>query len=479
MSRRAFSITLVALALLGSAASLESLLRLSLLPVSQAVPPPDAPGKYYGALTCDGASCHSKEKPREAPPALQEYTSWSYVSPEGVPGDRHSFAFKRLKAKGQGADPKSAAIMAELNKLETTSDTAETSERCLTCHGVSVHDYGSGKGGLAVGKHKELQGGKYKPEDGVSCDGCHGPAEKWLKPHEAKEWGPKKWKELGGKAGGSLKLYETFGIYYSKDLELWANQCIRCHLAIDTDLLDAGHPELNAFELFGQSFNVAHWRDYSAAPAGAPDMPAPGPFHAAASWQTGQAAALHAAATQLANRAKAVKNNKPTPARLKEAFDRAWSHWVVVRHAVKRVSPATEPAIEADMQALRKLVDEKGDVAAIAAGAEKVAAASKPLARAMADAPVDIAYVRAVMGEIAGDPADLDGGRTAEQAAKSLWALNYARLYATNVDALSANPPTEPVQKAVAALGEAPADPRNQAYTAALDKVKAALKSEK
>ena len=34
--------------------------------------------------------------------------------------------------------------MAKLNALEGTKDAAESSQRCLACHGTSVHDYGVG-----------------------------------------------------------------------------------------------------------------------------------------------------------------------------------------------------------------------------------------------------------------------------------------------------------------------------------------------
>ena len=150
--------------------------RACLLPDAGAAPPQDAPGKYQGAMTCDGASCHGKKEARAEPPYLTEYVSFTGRSPEGAAYDRHSIAFKRLKDKGQDSDEHSKAIMEKLNALEGTKDAATTSERCLTCHGVSVHDYGMGKGGLAVGRVKELQGKGYKAEDGVSCDGCHGPA---------------------------------------------------------------------------------------------------------------------------------------------------------------------------------------------------------------------------------------------------------------------------------------------------------------
>jgi hypothetical protein len=417
-----------------------------------------APGKYFGASTCDGASCHSKPEARKEPPYLMEYTSWSAVQDNGIPYDRHSYAFKRLKPKERGGDDKSASIMAKLNEIEKTTDTAETSERCLTCHGVSVHDYGVGhkNPGAAVGKHKELQGGKYRAEDGVSCDGCHGPAEKWLKKHDKKNWTISEWTKLGGKAGGSQKLYDEYGIYYSKDPELWANQCVRCHLRIDTNMLDAGHPDLNPFELFGQSQQVPHWRDYTTATPG-PELPGAGPMHPATIWATGQTAALRSALEQVEARAKAK------PDQLAAAVDRARAHFAVLKHALEKIAPDAVKPLDEGMAKLDS------------ASAATLLAQVGPLVRKAADYTPDIAYVKALMKAIAEDPAIFSGGRVADQAMKAFYALNYARLTQEKPEALQANPPDDPIMKAVYANFNSP-DPKSDGFKKAIEDIKAALK---
>lgn len=427
-----------------------------------------APGKYFGANTCDGASCHSKPEARKEPPFLQEYTFWATVT-DGVPQDRHSYAMKRLKAKDKGGDERSPDIMKKLNEIEKTSDAADTSERCLTCHGVAVHDYGVGKKnpGAAIGKHKELQGAKYRAEDGVSCDGCHGPAEKWFKKHDKKDWTIKEWNKLGGKAGGSQKLYDENGIYYSKDLELWANQCVRCHLRIDTNLLDAGHPDLNPFELFSQSLYMpGHWRDYTTA-APSPELPGAGPMHASTLWQTGQAAGLRASLEQVATRAKGDKFNKPDATHVNTAIERAKGHWTVLRHAVGRVSADDAKAIDEGMEKL----DDKTAADLGPKLIEKVG----PLVRKLADNKNDLAYVTTVMKALVEDGALLQNNTTARQGAQALYALNYSRLAQTNAEALAANPPTDAVMKAVYAMLEA-ADPKADSFKKALEEIKGALK---
>ena len=69
----------------------------------------------------------------------------------------------------------------------------------------------------------------------------------------------------------------------------------------------------------------------------------------------------------------------------------------------------------------------------------------------------------------------LANGTTATQGAKALYALNYARLSQTNAEALAANPPTDPVMKAVYAMLEAP-DPKADGFKKALEEIKGALK---
>jgi hypothetical protein len=384
-----------------------------------APPPPDAPGKYFGASSCAGSGCHSAPAPRAEPPYLQEYTTWSAQNPEtGLPQDRHAYAFNRLYEES------STAIMEKLNGLEGTKDTADQSDRCLTCHGVSVHDYGTGKGGLPIAKHKELIGGKFAPEDGVSCDGCHGPYEKYGPLHNQKDWAPTQWKKMG-----SLKLYNELGIYYSKDLELWAGQCVRCHLAIDTNLIDAGHPDLVPFELYGQSQAVPpHWRDYAtAAPKGA-ELPAPGPFHGVRVWGTGQAAALRSAALQLAARARGEKRNRATREHLEVAFERLAGHHHVLRHALERSLPDAAKEVHARMDELAKLFAR----GAASTGSVRVAG----LADIVKDLDAQAQALRTL---------DADGSPDGETAAKALEGA--AALLAGDVETL----------KKLAALARAPA----------------------
>jgi hypothetical protein len=436
-----------------------------------AAPPPEAPGKYSGATSCGGANCHASPEPKATPPYMQENTTWSAMNEAtSIPYDRHSYAYNRLYN-----DEKSKTIMEALNGLEGTKAEAGESERCLSCHGVSTHDYAGFKGGIPVGIRKDLQGGKFAAEDGVSCDGCHGPAEKWAQPHATKGWVAEQFKKLGAE-----KLYTDVGIYYSKDAVLWANQCVRCHLAIDTNLIDAGHPDLVPFELFNQSQAMPpHWRDYSTQPA-AKELPASGPYHGVRMWQTGQAGALASAAQQVALRARGVKPNKADPRHVAEAVDRAYGHWVALNHALKTAAPDKAAALQKLAEALKTAAaGEKPDMAKLAAAADEVAKAAKALQRTLADFPADEKYAKTVAAGLANDPAAFQSRRAAEQIAMGLYAVWASHLAKANPDALAANPPTDAVLAAIyegfAALQGAEPH-KDPALKGALDKIKAALK---
>lgn len=435
---------------------------------------PLAPGKYLGASACDGAQCHGKPEARPEPPYLTEYVSWSAMNGD-VPYDRHSYAWKRLRGSAQGGDDRSPEMMDKLNALEGTKDKAEQSERCLTCHGVAVHDYGVGKKnpGAAVAKHKPLQGARYKNEEGVSCDGCHGPAEKWLKAHDKPGWAEKKWEELGGKSGGSQKLYDQFGIYYSKDLELWADECVRCHLRIDTNLLEAGHPDLLAFELFGHNQQVPHWRPYAFS-EGKATLPAAGKSHPASTWAVGQAVCVRSAIEQLGERAAGAHHNKATPEYLAAAQRRLASHWIALRSGLKTLSPA---AVEPLEQAIAPLVAEGAEAAALAEGCKKALELAKPLARTLSDAAIDKAQVVAILKALAADEAGYADATRAELLMKSMYTLAYARLMYVNPDTLFAETPDDALMQAVFKMFES-TDPASESFKQGLAKAREALAKE-
>ncbi len=142
---------------------------------------------------------------------------------------------------------------------------AETSERCLACH--------------AVNAPASLRGPKFDITEGVHCDGCHGPAEKWLEPHAEKGWTHEKSVQLG--------MYDT------KSLLLRAEKCVACHLQIEADMVTAGHPETLTIELDTFSENMPpHWGTK-------------GTWTRTRIWGLGQVISLRESAKQVGARAKA------------------------------------------------------------------------------------------------------------------------------------------------------------------------------
>jgi hypothetical protein len=105
-----------------------------------------------------------------------------------------------------------------------------------------------------------------KPEQGVSCETCHGAAEGWLRFHTRTD--------LTREQRLSAGMRDLHDSYHR------ANVCVACHLNVEPDLLKAGHPELN-FELWAQMKNEPpHWPEEK------------DPWAAPRVWETGQAAAL-------------------------------------------------------------------------------------------------------------------------------------------------------------------------------------------
>ena len=190
---------------------------------------PDADAKFIGAVGCKSSSCHGGAGEKRS-----QYMTWSQK-------DFHTRAFAIL------LDARSARIG------EAVGVSPQSSARCTVCHSPFQ----------SVAQTRLTS--TARPDEGVSCESCHGAAEPWLRGHTRSDW--------------TYATRVTAGMHDLRNLYVRANACVACHQNVDADILKAGHPEL-VFELDGQSVNEPrHWRD---------DDPAIGPR----SWLAGQAVAL-------------------------------------------------------------------------------------------------------------------------------------------------------------------------------------------
>lgn len=339
-----------------------------------------APAKYTGAGSCGASNCHGSTKPKADYPKLNENISW-------LQKEKHAKAYETLTNERLKSGVKPSRIAKGLNIAK-----AETSDRCLVCHAVNVKP--------------ELRGPKFDVADGVHCDGCHGPAEKWLEPHAAKGWTHEQ----------SVKL----GMYDTKDLLLRAEKCVSCHLQIDADMVAAGHPDLLAFELDTFSREMPpHWRDR-------------GTWFGPRAWATGQVISLREAAKQVADRAKGN-----APAKLvQDAAAKVRGHGVVVRQVFAVLAPDAQKALEADLAAVADLVG-KGDRAGAGVAAGRLITVLNQQAPRVAGRELDQATTKRLLSGVSGDAEAVSaaGLRGAEQVAMGL-----DRLYAAYSNAPGQKP---------------------------------------
>ena len=315
--------------------------------------------KFDGANSCANAQCHGADSPQEGKGAttLAEYTQWSG-------GDLHAKAYETL------AKEESVAIAKKLN-IEATS------ARCTSCHGMNVP--------------AKLHGKDFSAEEGVSCAACHGPSEKWIGPHKAKGWTDKE--RVAAKTHDAL--LKKWGLYDTKGPLARADMCTSCHLAIDADMVAAGHP-VPSFELDyyskgedkGGYYVSQHWRD--------PKVP----FYNTSLWATGQIVALRDAMNQLAARAS---TKGTTPVALTGAYNQAMAHYSVFKPVLTTKAVAGDVAAW-DAQAKKVDAAAKAkNVADIASGAKAIAAEAAKLAPAVGAAKWDKAKTTAILKGVLAD----------------------------------------------------------------------------
>ena len=164
--------------------------------------------KSMGVVNCANSLCHGSVQPFKDSNVLQnEYVTWSRV-------DKHARAYKVL------FNDQSARIARNLGV-----GAASEAKICLDCHAHNVA--------------KSQRSDRFKFDDGVSCEACHGPSERWLPKHV----------EDGAKHAGNLES----GLFPTDDPAERARLCLSCHFGnadrfVTHRMMGAGHPRLS-FEL--------------------------------------------------------------------------------------------------------------------------------------------------------------------------------------------------------------------------------------
>jgi hypothetical protein len=212
--------------------------------------------RWLGAASCSAAACHGG--PEATDGKRGEHTIW-------VEHDAHARAYNVL------FNDLSQRIARNL-RLEQP---AHKSDVCLVCHASSPPN--------------AQRGERFQVTDGVSCESCHGPAEKWLGEHYLPSWKTRAANEK-----------KALGFKPTKNLNARAHACVTCHVGqgnadVNHDLLAAGHPPLQ-FEFSSYQAGMPHHWDVRDDKARYPDLDA-------RSWLVGQIVTAGAALELLANRA--------------------------------------------------------------------------------------------------------------------------------------------------------------------------------
>jgi hypothetical protein len=178
--------------------------------------------KNLGTVTCASSLCHGSIIEWKGSSVLQnEYVTWSRV-------DKHA-----NKAYQILFNDRSKRIVQNLGLKRP----AHEEKICLDCHSYNVP--------------KEVQGERFKFADGISCEACHGPAERYVKAHI--------------EPGATHAKNIANGLYPLSDPTARAKLCLSCHWGnqdkfVTHRIMGAGHPRMS-FELETFSMSApAHFR---------------------------------------------------------------------------------------------------------------------------------------------------------------------------------------------------------------------------
>jgi hypothetical protein len=240
---------------------------------ADAPPAGDAPLAVQGVASCATMACHHGGGPKGS--WRSEYTTW-------INHDPHARAYSIL------FDAPARQIVKTLHG--SNARPASETLLCLNCHVQPGLKSLPGEGPGSRPPRSVLA-------DGVGCETCHGPAEKWLDTHYLADW---KQKSPADKA--------ALGFRHTKDLVVRAQLCVTCHvgsedLDVNHKLIAAGHPRLR-FDYAAYLANLPkHWDERK-------DRTGRADFDVQV-WEIGQVVSMQAALKLLEHRA--ATPGKPWP----------------------------------------------------------------------------------------------------------------------------------------------------------------------
>jgi len=180
---------------------------------------------FTGVASCAGSTCHGRSEGNGAVVRQDEIATWQ--EPSAVSG-AHSRAYALLGSR------RGQQITASLGMGD-----AREAQACLGCH--------------ATFAPVAQRGPKFRLDDGVGCESCHGPAAGWIASHY----------EVAGSHANNV----ANGLTPLDQPQARARVCLDCHYGstqrgqfVTHAMMAAGHPritfELDLFSAFQQHHNV-------------------------------------------------------------------------------------------------------------------------------------------------------------------------------------------------------------------------------
>jgi hypothetical protein len=173
--------------------------------------PDQAHDQTLGVVNCASSLCHGSIAGWDGSPVVQnEYVVWSRL-------DKHARAYALL------TNAQSRSIAAKLGLAQP----AHLSRECVDCHAHNP----------ATRAPKPAPA--HSVADGISCEGCHGPAQRWIASHTAPE------------ATHASNIRD--GLYPVDQPLARAKLCLSCHFGssekyVSHRIMAAGHPRMS-FEM--------------------------------------------------------------------------------------------------------------------------------------------------------------------------------------------------------------------------------------